>query len=117
MNDSMMIVAGIVAVVAVVGFFLYGAFRGVHGSLTTAKVGDIYNFEYEQPHHGEPERVLAKVIRPVWTLERCRMVKLGTSMRSVLRMCVGRSSLDACSVPQWRLCSKNLTETLAPKLL
>jgi hypothetical protein len=76
MNDSMIVVVGVVAIVTVVGFLLYGAFRGVHGSLTAAKVGDIYNFEYEQPHHGEPERVLAKVIRPVWTLDEATISRL-----------------------------------------
>lgn len=70
MNDTVMTLVG-VSVVALfaVGFLLYNAIRGVSGSLTTAKIGEIYNFEYEQPYHGDPERILAKVIEPVYTLD------------------------------------------------
>ena len=48
MNDNtiLLVGAGVLAVVAL-GFFLYSAVRGVSGSLSTAKVGEIYNFEYE----------------------------------------------------------------------
>lgn len=77
MNDNtiLLVGAGVLAVVAL-GFFLYSAVRGVSGSLSTAKVGEIYNFEYEQPHHGEAERVLAKVISPVNTLNEFQIRKL-----------------------------------------
>ena len=77
MNDTtiLLVGAGVLAVVAL-GFFLYSAVRGVSGSLSTAKVGEIYNFEYEQPHHGEAERVLAKVISPVNTLNEFQIRKL-----------------------------------------
>jgi hypothetical protein len=70
MNDTTitLVAVGIGAIIAV-GFFLYNSLRGVHGSLANAKVGEIFNFEYEQPYHGEPERVLAKVIEPVYTLD------------------------------------------------
>jgi hypothetical protein len=70
MNDTTitLVAVGIGAIIAV-GFFLYNALRGVHGSLANAKVGEIFNFEYEQPYHGEPERVLAKVIEPVYTMD------------------------------------------------
>lgn len=70
MNDSMFfaIGAGVLAVVAL-GFFLYSVMHGVSGSLATAKVGEVYNFEYEQPYHGDPERILAKVIEPVYTMD------------------------------------------------
>ena len=58
---------GLLAVVlAFVGFHIY---NGIHGSLNTAKVGEVYNFDYEQPLHGEHKRVLAKVIEPVYTLD------------------------------------------------
>ena len=68
MNDGMIfLVGGVVAVVALASV-LYGMLRGVHGSLSSARVGEVYNFEYEQPHKGEPKRVLAKVIEPVHTL-------------------------------------------------
>jgi len=54
------IFAGVVALlVAFVGFHIY---RGVHDSLTNAKVGTVYNFEYVQPLHGTPERFMAKVL-------------------------------------------------------
>lgn len=66
------VIVGIVGCVALVGFMTYfflSAIRGYAGSLTSAKVGEVYNFEYEQPYHGEPERVLAKIIEPVYTLD------------------------------------------------
>jgi hypothetical protein len=77
MNDTVMTLVG-VSVVALfaIGFLLYNAIRGVHGSLTTAKIGEIYNFEYEQPYHGDPERILAKVIEPVYTLDDLTIRKL-----------------------------------------
>lgn len=77
MNDNtiLLVGTGVLAVVAL-GFFLYSAVRGVSGSLSTAQVGDVYNFEYEQPHHGEAERVLAKVISPVNTLNEFQISKL-----------------------------------------
>lgn len=77
MNDNTILLVG-AAVLAVfgLGFFLYSAFRGVSGSLASAKVGEVYNFEYEQPHHGDFERVLAKVIEPVYTLDDYQIRKL-----------------------------------------
>lgn len=62
MNDGIVIgsiVAGVVAVLAFVGFHIY---RGVRDSLTNARIGSIYNFEYIQPVTGEPERFMAKVM-------------------------------------------------------
>lgn len=67
MNDVYLVGAMVVAV-AIVGILLYNAFRGVHGSLSNARVGEVYNFEYEQPLHGDYKRILAKVIEPVYTL-------------------------------------------------
>jgi len=61
-----LLVAGVVGLVM---FALYNAFSGVHGSLSNAKIGEVYNFEYEQPLHGEHKRVLAKVIEPVYSLD------------------------------------------------
>lgn len=77
MNDNTIVMIGAVAVatVALVAF-LYNAFRGVSGSLVTAQVGEVYNFEYEQPHRGDFERVLAKVISPVNTLNDYQIRKL-----------------------------------------
>ena len=70
MNDTTisLIAVGIGAFLTI-GFLAYNALRGVHGSLSSAKVGEVYNFEYEQPYHGDPERILARVIEPVYTLD------------------------------------------------
>ena len=68
MNDGMIFVVGGVVAVIILASILYGMLRGVHGSLSSAQVGEVYNFEYEQPYHGDPKRVLAKVIEPVHTL-------------------------------------------------
>lgn len=68
MNDGMIFLVGGVVATIVLASVLYGMLRGVHGSLSSAKVGEVYNFEYEQPYHGDPKRVLAKVIEPVHTL-------------------------------------------------
>lgn len=69
MNDGIIFLVGGIAAVLALAVILYNSVRGVQGSLTTAKVGEVYNFDYEQPHHGEPKRVLAKVIEPVHTLD------------------------------------------------
>ena len=72
MNDmTVMVGVGIMiaAVISMVSFALYHTYNGVHGSLANAKVGEVYNFEYEQPLHGEPERYLAKIVEPVYTLD------------------------------------------------
>lgn len=63
MND-MLFVAGVVAA-AFAGLFAFAAFHlygGLNDSLTNAKVGKIYNFEYVQPVTGTPERYMAKVL-------------------------------------------------------
>lgn len=75
-NDTILTIgAGVLGLLAVAAF-VYSLARGVSSSLATAKVGEVYNFEYEQPHHGEPERVLAKVISPVNTLNEFQIRKL-----------------------------------------
>lgn len=61
MNDVYLIGMMFVAA-SIIGILLYNAVRGVRGNLTNAKIGEIYNFEYEQPLHGEPERYMAKVL-------------------------------------------------------
>jgi len=63
MND--MILFGSICVVAallVLGFAAFHIYRGVHDSLSTARIGSVYNFEYLQPVTGEPERYMAKVL-------------------------------------------------------
>ena len=58
MND-MMLFGLVVAVFAFTGFHIY---RGVRDSLSNARIGSIYNFEYIQPVTGEPERYMARVL-------------------------------------------------------
>jgi hypothetical protein len=63
MNDVILfgsIFAGIVA--ALVTFGVFHIYRGLNDSLTNAKVGTVYNFEYLQPVTGLPERYMAKVL-------------------------------------------------------
>ena len=63
MNDLLVfggIAVGVVIALGVV--VMYGVYGGVHGSLSTARVGEVYNFLYEQPLQGDPERFMAKVL-------------------------------------------------------
>lgn len=69
LNDYALTIGIAVAAVGILAVLAYNAIHGVHGSLTNAKVGEVYNFEYEQPYHGDPQRVLAKVLEPVCTLD------------------------------------------------
>ena len=62
---SEFVLSAIVSTVALVGlvcFVLFHVYHGLHDSLTNARIGGVYNFEYEQPLQGEPERYLAKVL-------------------------------------------------------
>lgn len=69
--DNVLIFGGLFAAVVgvMLAFSLYHIYRGVHGSLSNAVPGEVFNFEYLQPHHGEPQRILARVIEPVYTLD------------------------------------------------
>jgi len=69
MNDFTMVGLAVAGVVALVSFVLFHTYRGLHASLANAEVGEVFNFEYEQPYHGDPQRFLAKVIEPVYTLD------------------------------------------------
>lgn len=51
-----------VVLCGLVGFVLFHIYRGLHDSLTNARIGSVYNFEYEQPVTGDPERFMAKVL-------------------------------------------------------
>lgn len=69
MNDAF-IVGGLFAIVTgcLLGFALFHIYSGVKASLHTARVGEVYNFQYLQPLTGETERFMARVIQPVYTL-------------------------------------------------
>jgi hypothetical protein len=63
MNDVILfgtIFAGVIA--ALLSFGVFHIYRGVNDSLSNAKVGTVYNFEYLQPVTGSPERYMAKVL-------------------------------------------------------
>ena len=63
MNDTILfgsIFAGVAAML--IAFSVFHIYRGVKDSLTTARIGSVYNFEYVQPVTGEPERFMAKVL-------------------------------------------------------
>lgn len=77
MNSGVLFAVGfVVAAVALFAFAYFNTYRGYYHSLQNAKVGEVYNFEYEQPYHGEPERILARVIEPVYTLDDAQISKL-----------------------------------------
>jgi len=62
--DSVVVVGGLFAVscVVIAGFLAYAIYGGRETSLANAVEGQVFNFTYEQPLHGDPERFLAKVI-------------------------------------------------------
>jgi len=62
--ENVMMIAGILGVgaLALIMFGLYAVYGGSRAELCHAKVGQVYNFEYMQPLHGDPKRVLARVI-------------------------------------------------------
>ena len=43
-------------------FTFYHIYWSVHDSLTSANIGTVYNFRYQQPLSGDYERYLAKVV-------------------------------------------------------
>lgn len=74
------ILAGVVAV-GIAGFVFYAIYGGTRSSLANASIGDVFNFEYEQPLHGEPKRFLAKVVEPVYTLNDSSIKRLNRTSR------------------------------------
>jgi hypothetical protein len=63
MNDFTMFAVFAGGVVAgLVAFSLFHIYRGLRDTLTNAKIGGVYNFEYVQPVTGLPERFMAKVL-------------------------------------------------------
>jgi len=69
--ENVMMMAGIVGIgaIALVMFGVYAVYGGSRAELCNAKTGEVYNFEYMQPLHGKPKRVLARVIEPVTKLD------------------------------------------------
>ena len=69
--ENVMTIAGFLAASALVlvMFGVYAVYGGSRAELCNAKVGQVYNFEYMQPLHGESKRVLARVIEPVVRLD------------------------------------------------
>jgi hypothetical protein len=63
MNDVTMFAVFAGGVVAgLIAFSLFHIYLGLRDSLSNAKVGSVYNFEYVQPVTGTPERFMAKVL-------------------------------------------------------
>ena len=63
MEDLMILVCGLVAIaMTLVMFGVYAVYGGSPASLCEAKPGQVYNFEYLQPLHGDNKRVLARVL-------------------------------------------------------
>jgi len=69
MNDTVAIAVGCFAVACFLLFMFYYVMNGVHGSLLSSNVGEVYNFEYQQPLTGEYQRFLAKVVSPIVTMD------------------------------------------------
>ena len=64
------VIAGVITIVflgVVMAFLTNSIYGGSKADLSRAKIGEVYNFLYEQPHHGDSERYLAKVV-DVWQL-------------------------------------------------
>jgi hypothetical protein len=63
MNDMFMVfTVGAMVFAGVVAFAMFHLYSGLRDNLTNAKVGNVYNFLYEQPLAGDPERYMAKVL-------------------------------------------------------
>lgn len=57
-------------------FSMYAIYGGRPANLADAQIGEVFNFVYKQPLHGTPERFLAKVIEPVYTLDERQIARL-----------------------------------------
>jgi hypothetical protein len=101
MSELTWIVGGFAVVAAGIAAFLtYAIYGGPRGSLSTARVGEVYNFVYEQPAKGDPERFLAKVL-DVHTLDSASIRRLNA--RSAYRrndpQFVRTNHLVTCKMP------------------
>ena len=102
MNDLILLgsILGVV-VAGLLAFSLYHIYGGVHGSLANARVGEVYNFEYLQPHHGDPVRILARVVEPAYTLsdECIRRLNATSNYRSTDPQFKRTRHLVTCETP------------------
>lgn len=63
MNDIFIgLACATAAVSCVLAFALYHVYHGVKDNLSSAKIGDVYNFEYLQPVKNDPRRFLVKIV-------------------------------------------------------
>lgn len=63
MNDMFLFGSMVACALGLIGALIaYGIYGGVYGSLSSARVGEFYNFEYLQPNTGESDRFLVKVV-------------------------------------------------------
>jgi len=63
MNDFVVnAIVGSLFVCGIVGFVLFHVYSGLRDTLSNARIGKVYNFEYEQPLHGDNERFMARVL-------------------------------------------------------
>jgi uncharacterized membrane protein YccC len=63
MNDMTMFATVVgCAVAGLIAFGVFHTYMGLRDSLSNARVGSVYNFEYVQPVTGTPERFMAKVL-------------------------------------------------------
>lgn len=101
MSDFVTIGVVVAAVAAgLFGFVLYSVYGGSSSSLASAKAGDVFNFVYEQPAKGDPERYLAKVL-DTYTLDDASIRRLNT--RSAYRrndpQFIRTNHLVTCKMP------------------
>lgn len=62
-NDFLVLaMIGTGVVLGLCAFVLFHIYGGIHDSLHNAQIGRVYNFLYEQPLHGMPERYMARVL-------------------------------------------------------
>jgi hypothetical protein len=121
-DDMMFLVGGIAGVVVLLAILAYNAVRGVHGNLSIAKIGEVYNFEYEQPYQGDAKRVLARVIEPVHKLDdgQIRRLNLHSRYRSNDPVFQRTHHLVTCEMPTGEIRqfyaerAKNVRRTLIP---
>ena len=100
----MIMIAGMVCGLVAFGFILWGVYGGGRQSLGNAKVGEVYNFIYEQPVSGDPERYLAKVVGlQKLSEESIRRLNWNSNYRRNDPMFVRTHHLVTCQTPDGRI--------------